>query len=308
MAGSADDGRHSPLSCSPRGSSWLKVAGSCAEAGFSFPPDLQREAMVSLIWWGTLQMAPLLEEQDAGGSRTGDFRWQRGRRASDCWRGTGSCPLLPSWAPGGRQEGGGGSPPSGSQKAAPSGQVGFPLCLILQLTRLPFLTGINLVLSTSWQIVSTAVALEVPVAPLRPVVVEMLSELSVCGLRCPDMLTGKTEVFSFFVARGIPSRFFGSKETLLSSRGLPCLELCRRKGKSSSSLVGSDPTESTPAWWGPLVSGAGQPAVTVMASASGHLTSHLSSPCLFLPGWKAPVPDRCSHLRSLLTALLPRPI
>lgn len=124
------------------------------------------------------------------------------------------------------------------------------------------------------------------------------------------MLTGKTKVFSFFVARGIPSRFFGSKETLLSSviTRAPLLGALQKEGKESSPLVGSDPTESPPAWWGPLVSGAGQPAVTVMASASGHLTSHLASPCLALPGWKAPVPDRWSHLRSLLTALLPRPV
>lgn len=55
------------------------------------------------------------------------------------------------------------------------------------------------------------------------------------------MLTGETKVFSFFVARGIPSRFFGSKETLLSSRGLPCLELCRRKGKSPLRLLAQTP-------------------------------------------------------------------
>lgn len=48
------------------------------------------------------------------------------------------------------------APPSGSQKAAPSGQVRSPLCLILRLPRLPFLTGISPVFSTSWQVVSAA--------------------------------------------------------------------------------------------------------------------------------------------------------
>lgn len=34
---------------------------------FSFPPDLQRETMVSLGWWGKPSRWPLLEERGAGG-------------------------------------------------------------------------------------------------------------------------------------------------------------------------------------------------------------------------------------------------
>lgn len=44
----------------------------------------------------------------------------------------------------------------------------------------------------------------------------------------------KPRCFLFFVSPGIPSRFFGSKETLLSSLGLSCLELSGRKGKRAT--------------------------------------------------------------------------
>lgn len=66
----------------------------------------------------------------------------------------------------------------------------------------PFLSAFNLVLLTSWQMVSPAVAWEARDEEPRPVVGEMLSELSVCGLRGPDMLTGRTKVFSFSLPVG----------------------------------------------------------------------------------------------------------
>lgn len=91
------------------------------------------------------------------------------------------------------------------------------------------------------------------------------------------MLTDKTKVFSFFVARGIPKVLWFKGNIAVATRA-PLLGALQKEGKASSSrLVGSDPRAEASVV-GPLVFGAGQPAVTVMASVSGRLTSHLFLP------------------------------
>lgn len=61
----------------------------------------------------------------------------------------------------------------------------------------------------------------------------------------------KPEWFLFSLSPGIPSRFFGSQERLLSSPGLSCLELSGRKGKRAPRHVGSARAGWKPAWCEP---------------------------------------------------------
>lgn len=98
---------------------------------------------------------------------------------------------------------------------------------------------------------------------------ETLSELRVCGLRCPDILTAKTKVFSIFCYPWDPLKVLGSKETLLSSVGLPCLELFRRKGKGATlDMLAQTLHSKSQLGVGHLVFGAVQPAITMIARVS----------------------------------------
>ena len=61
---------------------------------------------------------------------------------------------------------------------------------------------------------------------------------------------------------GIPSRFFGSEETLLSSPGLSCLGLSRRKGKRATlDMLAQSLQSRSQLGVGHLVFGAVQPAI-----------------------------------------------
>lgn len=95
-----------------------------------------------------------------------------------------------------------------------------------------------------------------------------------------------------FVTPGIPSRFFESKETWLSSPGLPCWELSGRKGKRATlDTLAWTPQSRSQLGVGHLVFGVSQPP----SVGSSVLFPTCLSSLPLLPGWETPAPDKC-HL------------